>query len=147
MSKLLVHRQGPPQHTLRLSPLVALAPRLAWGSQKNSAMRWTMPSRFWTVPVAPGKLEVLTSTTFSSDTWLQTTTFTNPVSSPRVMKTTPEAVPGRCLHMTILAYATAISASLNLNNDTKQCPRVFKSRFPGHGFLLTRLPSILNSKS
>ena len=43
-----------------------------------------VPLLDWIVPVTPRKLAVLTSTTCSSKTWLQTTTFTNPVSSSRV---------------------------------------------------------------
>ncbi len=74
-----------------------------FGIQKDSAMTWVTPSRLWIFPVTPMKLVVLISTEYSRKILSQTTRLTKPVSSSRVMKQTPEAVPGRWRQITIPA--------------------------------------------
>ena len=52
---------------------------------------------------AERRAAVRASTAWSSNTRFQSTTFTNPVSSSRVMKVVPEAVAGRCRQITMPA--------------------------------------------
>jgi hypothetical protein len=74
--------------------------RVSLGFQSSSTTRWTTPDSAWTFPVAPRNVVVLMRSAYSENFCDQMTRFTKPVSSSRVMKVTPEAVPGLCRQMT-----------------------------------------------
>ncbi len=65
------------------------------GIHISSTTMWTTPRSLWTRPVTPRNVVVFAMRAYCSKTCRQMTAFTKPVSSSRVMKVTPEAVPGR----------------------------------------------------